>query len=278
MLAHLIKNLFFCLILFVLFSDHLISSHTVVKRDDLNSTTVQCSSTCNTTCYNASTQQCVNNSIVCPSYTPVAICNINAFYLGPNASLAQCYNPYFEYCQDNSIVCSLDEEVCMVGNWRNYVGASYLVPQCYDRTSQICFDNTTVCSFVDQAAARLCHNPDCFNSSTQCSGGGVSGGVSGWTDSKCNCGVYTQCYDKRSQTCASGGTVCNGLNQSACNVLYASNFSSFDCYDPRYEQCYNNSIQAIPYNNSRQVQYHTLVGMVILLLTVLCLVFGTLNL
>jgi hypothetical protein len=262
MLVHLIKNLYLHLALLLLFSDSINSSYTDLKTSGFSSTTVGCSATCNTTCYNTSTQQCVNNSIVCDLYTPVAICTINAYWRGPNVLQAQCYNPYFQWCIDNNIVCSLDQEVCMVANWFNYSRPGDLIPQCYSRQSQICFDKTRICSFVDMGAS-LCHNPDCFNSSTYCGSVGVSKAY------ECNCGVYTQCYDSGTQTCAMGGKVCDGLHQAACNVSLSSTSFHLACYDPRYAQCYNNSIlHFTAYNNVPSLgQYRMFHGMVVILLT-----------
>ena len=203
---------------------------------------------CNSSCYDSSIQQCINNSVEC-----IDICG------------SQCYNASTKQCL-NGTICHFGEELCVVKY--DLYGYEHPLPvySCYNSSIQACLNNS-LCNYPSRSCNGQCllYNQVCANNITICQ---VTNSYSYYEPDQiklCN-GI---CYDSIVERCDDGhiecindccgtcynpslkqclnGSVCN-IGEELCVVKYNSwdgdkyNFPQFQCYNPFYQVCMNNSL------------------------------------
>ena len=203
---------------------------------------------CNSSCYDSSIQQCINNSVEC-----IDICG------------SQCYNASAKQCL-NGTICHFGEELCVVKY--DLYGYEHPLPvySCYNSSIQACLNNS-LCNYPSRSCNGQCllYNQVCANNITICQ---VTNSYSYYEPDQiklCN-GI---CYDSILERCDDGhiecindccgtcynpslkqclnGSVCN-IGEELCVVKYNSwdgdkyDFPQFQCYNPFYQVCMNNSL------------------------------------
>ncbi|CAF1620004.1 unnamed protein product [Rotaria magnacalcarata] len=218
---------------------------------------LQCISTCNNRCYNATTHVCLNDTI-CNQDEEVCLIDYDSYYRPISPPIITCYSPLFQKClnhklcsrdricngqcivapNSNYLVCANDRRtLCNItqhyGNIRPYQ-MHLCNDHCYDTTIRQCVN--AVISCIDGTCGNLCYNSEykiCINGSVCSIGHGIC-------EIKYN--IYSgqfispsqlECYDLKSQVC---------LNHTICKNDRACGGHCITGYDNDYKVCANGTI------------------------------------
>ena len=190
------------------------------------------------TCYDNTTQICLNNSIVC-SRSQTKLCGntcfdptkeicINGTVQCLNSCNGTCYSNQ-SYCYDNKIICNKSESVCNVTRWTASFSSGFGAT-CYNQSMVVCLNGGLCDRFFVCGADCLDTFTTCVNNRTICFG------FYYWNQNVRLCGPSETCYDTNTHTCAMNTTLCPLSRPQICGSI---------CFDPTKEICINGTVRCL---------------------------------